>query len=171
MKKLFTLLFVPLFALAAFAAGPKQPAPATNAAATFAQLKSLVGDWQADSNMGKVTAHYELVSDGHVLLEHLNIAGKHDNMVTAYYLDGDKLALTHYCGAGNQPRMQASGVAADGTIRFAFVGAGNLASPADKHMHEAVVRLVDNDHFTADWTMFDHSKPAMTVSIQYVRAK
>lgn len=171
MKKLIVLLFVGFVALSTFAADPKPSTPTANAAATFDRLKGLVGDWQATTNMGKVTAHYELVSDGHVLLEHLDMPGMHQDMVTAYYLDGDKVGLTHYCGLGNQPRMQASGIAGDGSIRFQFVSAANLASGEDKHMHTVNVRLIDNDHFTADWTMFDQSKPAMDVTLQYVRVK
>lgn len=169
--RIVLLLVAGMLSLSALAAGPKPNTPASAAAATFNSLKGLIGEWQADSQMGRVTARYELVSDGHVLLEHLDIPGEHSNMVTAYYLDGDKLALTHYCGIGNQPRMTASGLSSDGAIHFKFAGAANLASPADKHMHQAVVRLVDNDHFTADWTMFDASKPAMTVSMRYIRVK
>lgn len=172
MKTRIVLLTVlVMLSISAFAADPKPATPSANAAATFNTLKGLVGEWQADSNIGKVTARYELVSDGHVLLEYVDVQGEHENMVTAYYLDGDKLALTHYCGTGNQPRMSAKGIAPDGAIHFQFAGAANLASPAEKHMHEAVVRIVDNDHFNADWTMFDAAKPAMTVSLQYVRVK
>jgi hypothetical protein len=120
---------------------------------------------------GKIQARYELVSDGHVLVEHLTIAGVHDNMVTTYYLDGDKLGLTHYCAAGNQPRMESKGINADGTIRFDFAGAANLASPRDKHMHSVLVHLIDNDHFTSDWTLFDGGKAKMTVAPQYARVK
>jgi len=169
-KRILIVLLIGLLSLSALAADPKPTAPA-NAAATFEQLKRLVGEWEAPSDMGKITARYELVSDGHVLLEHLNIAGVHDNMVTAYYLDGDKLGLTHFCGLGNQPRMLATGVGNDRTIRFAFAGAANLANAKDKHMHSAAIRLLDNDHFSADWTLFGQSKPSMNVALHYVRVK
>ena len=172
MKTRIVLLFVTgMLSITTFAAEPKANAPSGNANAAFEKLKTLVGEWEADSNAGKIQARYELVSDGHVLIEHLTIAGVHDNMVTTYYLDGDKLGLTHYCGMGNQPRMQAKGINGDGTIRFDFAGAANLASPHDKHMHSVLVRLIDNDHFNSDWTLFDGGKPTMTVAPQYVRVK
>jgi hypothetical protein len=172
MKTRIVLLVVTvMLSITTFAAEPKPNAPSGNANAAFEKLKALVGEWEADSNMGKIQARYELVSDGHVLVEHLTIAGVHDNMVTTYYLDGDKLGLTHYCAAGNQPRMESKGINADGTIRFDFAGAANLASPRDKHMHSVLVHLIDNDHFTSDWTLFDGGKAKMTVAPQYARVK
>ena len=36
------------------------------------------------------------------------IKGKED-MISMFNLDGDRVVLTHYCAAGNQPRMVASG--------------------------------------------------------------
>ncbi len=29
-----------------------------------------------------------------------------ENMITMFHMDGDRLLMTHYCGAGNQPRMK-----------------------------------------------------------------
>jgi len=37
--------------------------------------------------------------------------------------------ITHYCGAGKQPRMRASTSADGKTITFTFFDATNLASP------------------------------------------
>jgi hypothetical protein len=48
--------------------------------------------------------------------------------------------MTHYCRAGNQPRLVAQGHAGD-TIRFDFVEATNLA-PADGHIQAATFRPV-----------------------------
>jgi hypothetical protein len=60
--------------------------------------------------------------------------------------------MTHYCGAGNQPRMVAS-VSSDGkTFAFDFLDATNLASPQAGHMNRAVFTMVDADHHTESWT-------------------
>ena len=108
--------------------------------------------------MGKFQSVYEVVAGGSVLLERVS-GGQHASpMITAYHLEGDKLELTHYCELGNQPRMTAKDINLDrGEIAFEFAGAGNLASPNAEHMHSATLRLVDNDHFTADWTLFDNA--------------
>jgi len=66
--------------------------------------------------------------------------------------------LTHYCGSGNQPRMQAT-VSPDGkTFSFDFVDATNLASPDAGHMQHVVFTIVDANHHTEDWTFLDHGK-------------
>ncbi len=163
----FAILTIP-----AFAADPAPASPANDAAAAFERLKSLAGQWEGDSSMGKVQLTYEVVSNGHVVLEHMKTDSMHETMVTTYYLDGDKLALTHYCGIGNQPHMVARKIdLGSGEIDFDFVGATNLASEQAKYMHSASFRLADADHFTSAWTMFENSKPALTVTAQYARVK
>jgi hypothetical protein len=72
-------------------------------------------------------------------------------MVTMYHMDNNRLMLTHYCAAQNQPRMQAQ-VSDDGkTFTFDFIDATNLASPGDGHMRKLVLTIVDKDHFTEHW--------------------
>ena len=44
-------------------------------------------------------------SGGSALLS--EIVGVED-MITMFHLDNDRVLMTHYCGAGNQPRMQAT---------------------------------------------------------------
>src|ERR1700742_4745659 len=73
----------------------------TNAAAAFAQLKTLAGTWEAATKQGKATTTYEVISNGSALVEHLDMPNE-GAMVTVYHLDGDRLVLTHYCTAGNQ---------------------------------------------------------------------
>src|SRR5215470_11959827 len=77
-----------------------------NADLAFEKLKTLVGRWEAQTDKGPAVATYQLISGGTVLLERVEMGGDHD-MITAYYVDRNRLLLTHYCAAGNQPRMQA----------------------------------------------------------------
>ena len=120
---------------------------------------------------GNTVLTFDKETKGAVVLE--RITGPHETpMITAYYLNGDKLQLTHYCELGNQPHMIAKNIDLDrGEIAFEFASAGNLASLAAEHMHSATLRLVDNDHFTADWTLFDNAKPNLTMDLHYVRVK
>jgi hypothetical protein len=170
--RVILLSLVVMFAISTVVAGAPKSAPAGDATAAFAKLKSLAGSWEGESPMGKIRERYELVSDGHVLLQHTAVEGMHDDMITTYYLDGDKLRLTHYCGLGNQPRMQAKIIDLEsGQIAFEFTGAGNLASLQEKHMHSATVKLADADHYASDWTLFENGKPTTHVSAQYTRIK
>ena len=74
-----------------------------------------------------------------------------------FHLDGpNKLLMTHYCAAGNQPRMQAS-VSPDGrTVTFNFLDATNLATPDAGHMQRMVLTLLDENHHTEEWIFADH---------------
>jgi hypothetical protein len=166
------LSLLALSATAVLAAEVPKTTSSENATAAFERLKSLVGNWEGETPMGKVRERYELASDGHVLLEHTAVEGLHEDMITTYYVDGDKLLLTHYCSLGNQPQMQAkNGDLATGSIAFGFIGAGNLASGQDRHMHSADFKLVDNDHYASNWTLFENGKPSTKVSAQYTRVK
>ena len=72
-------------------------------------------------------------------------------MVTMFYLDGDRLLMTHFCGAGNQPRMQASTSPDGKSVAFDFLDATNLATPQTGHMHRAVFTVADANHHTEEW--------------------
>ena len=114
---------------------------------------------------------YELVSGGTALLERESSESM-PSMITVYYVDGGRLLLTHYCMVGNQPRMQAKASSPDGgEIDFQFLDATNLSSPGAGHMHNAKIRIVDNDHLSSEWQFYDNGKPKMTENAQYTRVQ
>ena len=125
----------------------------------FEQLKPLIGEWDGQAPDGKaVHASYQLVSGGTALLERLGM-GRESEMVTVYTPDGDRLAVTHFCSAGNQPQMRTEPVTGPtNEFSFSFVRATNLASPSAGHMHHLTVALQDHDHFSEAWTWSDHGK-------------
>lgn len=109
----------------------------------FDRLKTLTGTWDSidkakPSSPGRAT--YSLTGGGHVLIEQLG------GMATAYHLDDGQLMLTHYCGAGNQPRMRIKSVADGGRrISFEIYDITNLASPdAYRSTHLDVVFVSDD---------------------------
>jgi hypothetical protein len=123
---------------------------------TFAKLKTLDGVWEGKDPRGKdVKVSYRATSGGSALVS--EIMGEED-MITMFHLDGDRVLMTHYCGAGNQPRMKASASPDGKTITFDFVDATNLPSPEDGHMHRVVMNLIDGNHHTEEWTFLDHGK-------------
>ena len=152
------------------AADPK-PITGHDAAAAFARLKTLVGEWQADTPDGKARLTYELTGGGTALVERES-DDKMPGMMTVYHLDGSRLILTHYCMAGNQPRMQASGINPDtGEIQFQFLDITNLASPAAGHMHDVKLRIVDENHVDSQWQFYENGAPKMTESAHYTRIR
>ena len=138
--------------------------------AAFANLKTLAGEWQAESSHGKARVTYEVISGGSVLLEHDYMPGE-GAMVTAYHLDGDQLVLTHYCTAGNQPHMVATTYdGQQGKLDFAFAGASNL-TPGAGHMHDARFHLISPDRFDAAWDFVEGGKVKFTETLHYSRVK
>jgi len=130
----------------------------SGARTTFDALKALEGTWEGKNSQGqplKVT--FRETAGGSALLSEI-LGGGHENMVSMIHMDGDRLLMTHYCGAGNQPRMKAT-LAPDGkSVAFDFVDATNLASPEAGHMQHVVFGMPDDDHHTEEWTFLDHGK-------------
>src|SRR5947209_6734630 len=128
--------------VAAFALACVAQAEDDSAATTFAKLKSLVGDWEgtlewtgARTGTGSMNASYYLTGNGSALVENLIMDGA-PVMTSVYHLDGADLRMTHYCGAQNQPRLNAERIdAANGAVDFRFVDITNLQSPDAPHVH------------------------------------
>ena len=84
-------------------------------------------------------------------------------MVSVYHLDGDNLRMTHYCTAGNQPRMRAEAPSGEiKQLRFVFVDATNLAKLSDDHIHGLTITFQDKDHITQEWAVREGGKDTFT---------
>ena len=85
-----------------------EPAKTKSSSPEFERMKTLVGTWTGKTDMGQgpveMTVQYRLLAAGNVLEERV-FAGTPNEMVTMYYEQGGKLALTHYCVLGNRPAM------------------------------------------------------------------
>jgi len=141
---------------------------APSATSAFDNLKGLAGEWQGKDPSGKMqTITWKLVSGGSVLMESM----QEESMVTMYHVDNDRLMLTHYCAAHNQPRMSAK-VSDDGkTFTFDFLDATNLANPAVGHMHKLVLKIVDKDHITEQWFFATNGKDDEHGTFELTRKK
>ena len=165
------LSIVGLIALATLQGADPKTQNRTDAAAAFARLKTLVGEWEATSQDGKARLTYELTGGGTALVERES-ADNMPSMMTVFHLDGNRLILTHYCMAGNQPRMQAQAFNPDtGEIQFKFLDATNLASPNAGHMHNVQFRLIDKDHVQSAWEFYENGTPKMHEAFQYTRIR
>lgn len=121
---------------------------------SFDLMKSLAGNWEGKNEMGDpVQVSYRLTAGGSAVMSEIlsQMQGKQDDMISMIHMDGGRLLLTHYCEAGNQPRMQAT-LSPDGrTISFDFVDATNLATRDTPHMRSVVFKFVDSNHHTEEW--------------------
>lgn len=142
--------------VAALALATASACAQSDAQKAFATIKALPGNWVGDTRMGPVQVNFKVTAGGSAVMS--EILGKED-MITMFNLDGPgRLLMTHYCAAGNEPRMEAS-VSPDGkVITFNYVDATNLATPEAGHMQKMVLTVIDDNHHTEEWTFVDHGK-------------
>ena len=146
LRRLFLLVVLILIAIAPLFA-------ASNSTAAFKKIQSLAGEWEGKDDKGQpVKTSFKSIVSGTAVLETLAPTGMED-MVTVYSLDGDGIALVHFCPTNNQPRMRVVPATSDPKeLAFDFVSAGNLPSPAAGHQHHLLIRFDDPDHITEIWT-------------------
>lgn len=141
------------------------PATAHAGSNAFDKLKALAGEWEAKTSTGEVVqVSYQIISGGSAVMETVKEASGGAGMITVYHPDGEAIMVTHYCSAGNQPRMRA--VSPQGEIKslkFNFVDVTNLAKPSAAHMKSLTLRFEDADHITHEWTYSDSGKDATEV--------
>jgi hypothetical protein len=136
----------------------------THAEAVFKKLQSLSGEWEGkDEHAMVVKTNFQILASKTAVMETLSPAGM-EEMVTLYSIDGDGIALVHYCPTNNQPRMRV--VPQSNEVRelsFDYQGAGNLKSPETGHQHHLVLRFEDDNHFTESWTWRENGKETRMV--------
>ncbi len=99
-----------------------------------------------------------VTSMGNVLMHEMKMAGRSDDPITMLYVDGDRLLLTHYCDAGNRPRMAATTTPDGKTVDFHFLDVANFNSKQGGYMQHAVFTTLDANHHTEDWTFLAQGK-------------
>ncbi len=166
-------LLVALFTATAFATDAPGVA-SSDAQKSFDTLKTLAGTWDAQvttipqmaemGNGARAQVTLRIASRGNSIVHEMKAAdkpddpAKYDHPVTMIYLDSDRLLLTHYCDAGNRPRM-AGKLSADGkSVEFDFLDVAG--STQYGNMNHAVFTIIDANHHTEDWTyMMPGDKP------------
>ncbi len=121
-------------------------------------------DWDADldgDGSPDTVVSYRLIGGGSALVETL-FAGDPHEMETIHHLDrgpdSTRLLCTHYCGAGNQPRLVATSgrlaasPEAPRSITYSFLDATNLPDRGAVHMNGVTFTFHGPDRVDATWT-------------------
>jgi hypothetical protein len=118
----------------------------------FNLIKTLAGNWKGSfkwigrASEGEMDARYYFTGNGTAVVEDL-ISEGNIVMTSVYHPDGPDLRVTHYCAAGNQPRLKAKGFDSENrSINFEMVDITNLQSPDAAHVHGLELKLKDADH-------------------------
>jgi len=125
--------------------------PAKKSSREFERMKSLVGTWTGKTEMPgqgliELTVQYRLLAGGSVLEERC-FQGTPGEMVTMFYDQGDKLAMTHYCALGNRPAMTL--VSSDAkSLKFDFDSTCGIDPTKESHMHALTIRFDDAETIT-----------------------
>jgi predicted enzyme related to lactoylglutathione lyase len=136
-------------------------------------LAVLPGTWSASSTKGwSATIRFTRMAADSVIVEDDPQGDAANAMLTCIAMDGERILLTHYCHAGNAPRLAAQPATASGdALVFAFVDGGNLSSRNAGHMDELTLAIDSDDRFTGQWQWYQDGKQRPMEVITYVRAK
>jgi hypothetical protein len=153
--------------------------PLSDSQKSFDQLKTLAGSWEGivktypttpEADGKHVQTTLRVTSMGNALLHEMRLEGRSDDPITMLYMDDDRLTLTHYCDAGNRPRMVAKASADGKTVEFDFVDVAG-GTPYG-HMHHAVFTVIDANHHMEDWTfMAPDGKTSVRAHFELQRSK
>ncbi len=180
MKSLrFILIAIALMSLSAAAFAQ------SDAQRSFDKLKALAGTWDArvtsnppQPEMGDGAAmqiSLRVTSRGNALVHEMKAPGtpddpaRYDHPLTMFYLDSDRLLLTHYCDAGNRPRMVARTSPDGKTVEFDFLDIAGGTQYG--HMHHVVFTLIDANHHTEDWTFIMPGDKPLNAHFDLTRTK
>ena len=133
--------------------------PPYKGSVAFERMKSLVGEWSADSPMmGKMKTEFRIIAGGSVIEERFGEDTPME-MLSVYHDVNGKLMMTHYCALRNQPRMALTKSTVD-SLTFDLVPTPGLNAAKEKHMHGATYTFIDANHFKLAGVSWDNGKSA-----------
>jgi hypothetical protein len=137
------------------------------------RMKTLVGTWTGKTDMGQgpvdMSVQYRLLAAGSVLEERCFI-GTPNEMVTMFYDQNGKLAMTHYCMFGNRPGMRLKSSDSK-TIKFDFDATCGINPKKESHMHALSISFDDADTITASCKAIMDGKEMEEHPVTLKRAK
>ena len=168
-------LFAFVMALVSFTHAQEKADGKTTKQSSFDRIKSLSGEWEVTRGPGEhghhgATVIYKTTAAGSAVQETL-FGGTDHEMITLFYVEDGKLALTHYCMLQNRPVMREEKTSNPAQIVLVCPKAENAKIEAEDHMHQVTYHFIDADHVKADWVLFKGGKADSTHSFELARKK
>lgn len=153
MKRIFKVLiagWVVAMALSSTVRADEPQMPPDNSSAELERIKGLAGRWTSTTSMfGKpnerVYTEFEVTAGGSAVLERI-FPGTPQEMISVYYDDKGKLAMTHYCIMRNRPSLKLVDSSQD-TITMDVTKVEGLKSKNDPSMGAVTIHFKDKNHF------------------------
>jgi hypothetical protein len=111
-----------------------------SSATAFETFKGFEGKWAIRSGQKALPIEmtYESGSKGSIVTE------KFGKELSVFYRDGQNLLMTHFCNAGNQPRLRLRENTQPGVFEFQMFDITNLQSADADHVERVIYRIVDD---------------------------
>ena len=161
-----------LLSTVAYGQTASQPAVHTDAQASFALMKTLAGTWQGTVTTDNpawatdkpMPLSIRVASHGNALVHELDTGGPEE---TVFYMEGDRLAMLHYCDFGNRPHMVAQPLKDGKVIEFDLVeypGSDQIG-----HVSHGTFTILDPNHHVEDWTFLPTGGKPVHAHIDFKR--
>ena len=111
-----------------------------NSESAFETFKGLQGTWaiQSQGKALSIEMTYEVGSNGSIVTERFG------NELSVIYRDGQSLLMTHFCNAGNEPRLRLKDSSQPRLMEFEMFDVTNLKSADTAHVERVIYRIIDD---------------------------
>jgi hypothetical protein len=140
-------------------------------------LKTLAGSWSGSTYKHKdervwgesdALVTYTITGRGSAVVETL-FPGTNQEMTTVYHDDPQgNLVMTHYCNAGNQPKMELVSFA-DNQLHFKLAPDADIDVEHEHHAHELIIGIGEDGSLQHDWTNHNMGQAADLRNIKLAR--
>jgi hypothetical protein len=140
-------------------------------------LKTLKGSWSGSTykhqdervwGESEALVTYTITGGGSAVVETL-FPGTSLEMTTVYHDDQDgHLVMTHYCNAGNQPKMELV-TFENNQLYFRLSADADIDAEHEHHAHELSIKIGEDGTLEHDWTNHNMGQEADLRNIKLVR--
>ena len=141
------------------------PVPTPAGGPGLGTIAALEGVWvevgEDGSPTGRVTNVFRSTAGGSAVSE-VVFPGAPEEMLTVYQVGPEGLELTHYCAAGNAPRMVLDAGSTENDLRFTCTGGVGLEDHTTGHMHTGRIVVLGPDRLRTEWAYLEAGENTFT---------
>ena len=170
MTNRFCILIFALTMLTGCSATPNGPIAAHATDEVLSRFRALDGEWMStvdSTEMPPMAATYRTIAQGSAVVETVFADAPHE-MISVFFLDGDRLRMTHYCAAQNQPHLVANEIT-ENSVSFVVDHITNHRDPNAMYMGEATWFFMDENNIRIRWWSFENGQRGDPMTVNSTR--